>query len=416
MSSSVDAAQAGTVRDLSNVAWVSVVGAAGVGYFLLKVAFGTHFFFAIATTATFTPLQVWGTTGLLVAQAICTIWRRSFPVPLLAAVVILMIGGTLLTGDRDIIMGVPLLFAVYNLVARTGMTAWLPTLVAAAAVDLAAQLFVSAHLGVPINAYLVIARVIITVVSYAIAVPAGLLVGSHQRSARLANEYAVAIEREQAALLAAAVVAERNRMARELHDVATHHLSGILLQVRAAREVLPRDPALSSTLLATVEREGERAIQSLREVVGVLRTDADDDVAGSAHFARLPELIQDVRATNPLIEVQVHGDLEDLSPATSLACFRIIQESLSNARKHAPGAGVAIAVVRQPSELHVEVRNSAPIGADPLGSTGGGFGVLGMRERAALLGGEFESGPTSDGGWMTQATIPISRRSPAWTA
>jgi signal transduction histidine kinase len=261
--------------------------------------------------------------------------------------------------------------------------------------------------------------------TYLLPALAGLLYGAQRRRIRLEADRAEALRQAAAAQTAAAVVAERNRMARELHDVAAHHLTGILLQTRAALRVHEHDPVLTAELLGSVRDEGEATLHNLREVIGLLRTagDADEPADVAPTLDRLPALIASVRTLDPGTALQVTGDLDDLSPATSLACFRIVQESLTNARRHAPGAAVRVDLHRTGRTLVVEVRN-APADPDPGPAgppgpvstpprTGPGYGLVGMRERATMLGGTLDTGPTPDGGWCTRAVIPLDRRSAA---
>lgn len=391
--------------DLSAAAWVTAIGVVGVGFYLLRVALDTSFFFANGIAATFTPLQVWGTCALLALQAVCAIWQRNRPVLTFVAVMVLLLVSIVLARDRDSVVGVPMLFAVANIAARRRWRDWLPLVAGAAVADFGTQLGLIAALRLPLSFAVVFVRVVETLTPYVFALAIGLLVGVSRRRAELSAHYASALEREQAALLGAAVMGERNRMARELHDVTAHHLSGVLAQVRLATRGPAKDSQASAAAMAAAEREGELAVESLHQLVSVLR----DHGAGPT-LSSLPELIENVRATNSRVSLTVDGEIADLSPVTSLACYRIIQESLSNVRKHSPGATVSVSVMRGPTDIVVEVRNSAPLRqADRIESAFGGFGVVGMRERATILGGELVSAKTAEGGWLTMARIPLAQ-------
>jgi signal transduction histidine kinase len=311
---------------------------------------------------------------------------------------------------------VTLMLSIFSLTAHTAPRAWGPSLGLAAGADLLLHLVLGATVGgglPPVAVLVIVTRVVPT---YLLPALAGLLYGAQRRRIRLEADRAEALRQAAAAQTAAAVVAERTRMARELHDVAAHHLTGILLQTRAALRVHEHDPALTAELLGSVRDEGEATLRNLREVIGLLRTedDADDPAEVAPTLDRLPALITSVRTLDPGTALDVTGDLEDLSPATSLACFRIVQESLTNARRHAPGAAVHVDLHRTARTLVVEVRNAAPATAPPGPPRAGpGYGLVGMRERATMLGGTLETGPTPDGGWCTRAVIPLDRRAAA---
>jgi signal transduction histidine kinase len=394
----------GPPRDLGNLAWFVLITGTGVGY-SVYLAYASGFLQAPAG-----GLRIWGICGLIVAQALCTRWRAR-PLAALAAVVALQTFAVILfPGAAGLAAGPAWVFALCNVTFRVRRPRWVIALAIAAAADATSQLAAYARAGVHLTAYVGGDVMIATLTSYAIVAPFGVLAGWYWRRADVVDAYAAALSREQAAVAAASMAAERNRVARELHDVAAHHLYGTLLQIRAAASVLDTKPGLAAELLDTVEREAGLAAESLSGVVSLPQPGTGENADGPA-LSRLPELVESVRASNPLAELTVSGDLAGLSAAVSLACYRIIQESLSNARRHAPGAGIAVQVQRDADEVTVEVRNTAPPpGREVSVSTHAGFGVIGMRERATTLGGQLDSGPDENGGWVTRATIPAGQR------
>lgn len=413
------------VPDARGIAWALAAGILATGYFVILIALGTNLFVANGGP-TFPPetfsIYLW----LFAAETLFLFWHRVLPVASFIAVELATFAALAVLPEHNLAAGLTLLFAIYNMVARVPASVWGWLVPLSFVADVVLQLVFEVRFGTPVTLYAIVLLTVRTLSTYVAPLLAGLLVASHQRRAELAAErerlaaegeelaqqYADTVQREQRALVAAALVGERNRMARELHDVAAHHLSSILFQTEAAISVQESDPETRSELLRAIKHDGNITLSSLKEVIGVLRADAEGD-ADSPTLGNLSELIASVRATHPNVDLEVDGEVTDLSPAASLACYRIIQECLSNARKHAPGSHVAVRVSRTRDELSVEVRNTAPTRQTEPQPGPGGFGVLGMRERASMLGGWLDSGSTDEGGWRTHASIPIGARIPA---
>ncbi|MGW6498745.1 sensor histidine kinase [Nonomuraea angiospora] len=206
---------------------------------------------------------------------------------------------------------------------------------------------------------------------------------------------------------AKAVLAERARIARELHDVVAHHMSVIAIQAEAVPLKARGDPAQLEAGLAEIRTLSLEAIAELRQVLGVLRDrDGRVDTAPQPGLDRLDELVSNARAAGLAVVVKRAGPLDRLPPAVGLSAYRIVQESLSNAMRHAPGSTVALDVAHRRGELQLRVANgpSATPGAGP----GAGHGVAGMRERATLLGGTLDAGPVAGGGFEVRATLPVT--------
>ena len=197
---------------------------------------------------------------------------------------------------------------------------------------------------------------------------------------------------------------EREQLARELHDTVAHHVSGIAIQAQAGRAVAAAHPERAVEALATIEDAATRTLTELRAIVGVLRASQDTAFAPQPGMAEVEQLATDGQ-TRPHVEVTLSGELDDLSPAVGAAIYRLAQESITNARRHARHAThVAVAVTGEDDQVRLTV--------DDDGSTGvasrapAGYGLIGMHERAALLGGTFHAGPAADRGWRVEANLP----------
>lgn len=209
-----------------------------------------------------------------------------------------------------------------------------------------------------------------------------------------------------------ALLEERARIARELHDVVAHHMSVIAIQAEAAPFRVSEAPAELTSSLETIRKNAVDALAELRRILGVLRAEDVDgggaDVVPQPMLDRLDELLENVRAAGMEVEVTVTGAPRELPPGVELSAFRIVQEALSNALKHAPGATVRVEISHVLSGVGIRVVNERSARAFASTSTGSGHGLLGMRERAAMLGGELSAGPTSGGGYEVSAFLPLA--------
>lgn len=211
---------------------------------------------------------------------------------------------------------------------------------------------------------------------------------------------------------------ERHRIARELHDVVAHHMSVISIQAQVAPHLVANPTDELTENLAGIRANAVDALRELRRVLGVLRSE-DLAAEGVRHapqptLDRLDELLDNVRTAGLTVTTETTGEPHALSPGAELSAFRIVQEGLSNAMRHAPGATVRVRLGYAPDGLTLHVTNTAPDGPAPP-SPGSGHGLLGMRERTAMLGGELAAGPTPDGGYEVAALLPAPARPPAET-
>ncbi|GAA4576403.1 sensor histidine kinase [Planotetraspora kaengkrachanensis] len=211
------------------------------------------------------------------------------------------------------------------------------------------------------------------------------------------------------------VLEERNRIARELHDVVAHHMSLISIQAQVAPHLVKDPPEELKENLAGIRQSAVEALTELRRVLGVLRSeDAPADEARHAPqptLERLGELAETVRGAGLTLSIETTGEPRRLPPGVELSAFRIIQEALSNAMRHAPGAAVRVQLGYRADALTVRVVNAVP-DRPAAPSSEPRHGLLGMRERTVMLGGELVAGPTSDGGYEVRATLPAGAGGP----
>jgi signal transduction histidine kinase len=214
---------------------------------------------------------------------------------------------------------------------------------------------------------------------------------------------AAALEREAEA----ATLQERARMARELHDIVSHNLSVVVVQAAGARAQAGGD----ESTLEKIERSGREALVEMRRLLGVLREDGTDKAAltPAPGIAQLPALVDGVRAAGLVVDLDVGEGCATLPPALDLSAYRIVQEALTNALKHAgAGAHARVALLRDEAGLTIAVVDDGAVNGHVPPSGPGGHGLAGMRERVDLLGGELHAAPRADGGFAVAARLPIA--------
>jgi signal transduction histidine kinase len=231
----------------------------------------------------------------------------------------------------------------------------------------------------------------------------------HHRRAYIAalEDRARDAERNQHALTAQAVADERRRIARELHDMVAHHVSVMGVLATGSRRALHRDPAAADEALATIEETGRTALREMRRLLDVLRTDQEPagELAPQPGLAHLAGLAEQVREAGLPVTLNVEGEVGALDSAVALTVYRIVQEALTNALKH---AGSATAEVRLDIGTYWLTLEICDTGRGPRpGRARVGHGLLGMRERVTLYGGTLRTGPRQGGGFRVSARIPV---------
>lgn len=238
---------------------------------------------------------------------------------------------------------------------------------------------------------------------------AGLTVASGRRYLDWVEERArrLEVERDQQAAIAAA--AERTRIARELHDIVSHTLSVVITLADAAALVNQADPKRGAEAMAEVSDLGRNALSDMRAMFGVLRTDEPVELSPPPGTAQLGGLVERIRTTGLDVQLQIDGEPFPLGAATELTLYRIVQEALTNSLRHASARQVWVRISYDSPEVNLTVTDD---GRPPRAPRRNGHGIEGMRERAALHGGELQAGPMRDGGWLVSTTLRPDRVAP----
>jgi signal transduction histidine kinase len=226
------------------------------------------------------------------------------------------------------------------------------------------------------------------------------LAGLEERAARL--------EREQRESSERAVLDERSRIARELHDVVAHHVSAIAVQAGAAEEIAEQDPRRAREVLATIQSTSRQALAEMRALVGVLRDEPDEQhLAPQPGLAQLDRLVAQTRAAGLAVQVHVEGERRPLPEALDLSAFRVVQEALTNTLKHAGAAHADVTVRYGDDDLELIVTDDGAGNGSPP-EPGAGRGLVGMRERVAVFHGRLDVGRAPGGGFRIHARLPIA--------
>ncbi|MGV9307264.1 histidine kinase [Nonomuraea sp. NPDC004354] len=252
---------------------------------------------------------------------------------------------------------------------------------------------------------------------HAMAALIGLAVWGTGRSVRLRRAYleelkdrAARLERARDADTRAARAEERSRIARELHDVVAHHVSVMTVQAAAARKVLTASPELAGEALSAIEETGRLAMNEMRNIVGVLRTDSlpgPPERRPQPGLRDLPALVEQMREAGLPTELEVEGG-GPVPAGVDLAVYRLVQEGLTNSLRHAgPGAHARVSVRQAPRELSLVVEDDGRGPGDSPPGDRTGHGLVGIRERVALYGGILRIGPRTGGGFEVRATFPL---------
>jgi signal transduction histidine kinase len=346
---------------------------------------------------------------LLLLQVAPLLWRRSHP-SLVLLVVAAAFGLKILLGFNPGIAGVGLLVAMYSVAAYEFGVRRLVFLVAA---------------GLFFVAGFVVFGVTGNPRSFAITVPSlffvtAWLIGDYLRTRRAyvaqLEDRAARLERERDQDRRLAADEERTRIARELHDVVAHDVSVIAIQAGAARAVQATRPEAAAQALGLIETTARDTLIELNRLLGVLRASngAAPDRRPQPGIGQLAGLVEELRAAGLEVDARVEGEARPLPPAVDLSAYRIVQEATTNVLKHARARRVDIRVHYAETMLALDIRDDgADNGADPASSSG--HGLIGMRERVALFGGELRAGRNPAGGFSVHARLPLEIPSPSNT-
>jgi signal transduction histidine kinase len=339
-----------------------------------------------------TPLAV----ALIVAMCLPLTWRRRAPVLVLLAST--AFGLLTIPAEVPSQLFAPLI-ACYTVASRcarrTSLVAWV-------LISIGVVLLVGLLEGP--DAY---GSMVTSVVVAAGAFLLGDAQRARQARAALLAERAEGLlaERERSAELA--VAEERARIARELHDVVAHTVSVMVVQAAAARRVLPTDAERARAAAQQVATTGRHTLAELRRLLGVLHEDgAPASRAPQPDLDDLDDLVAQFAGTPLRVRLRTSGARRRYSPGVELSAYRIVQESLTNALRHSGGARVEVHVGYRADGLAIEVVDDGPAGSAPDRSDGGGHGLVGMRERASLIGGSLQAGPRPGGGYAVTALLP----------
>jgi signal transduction histidine kinase len=220
------------------------------------------------------------------------------------------------------------------------------------------------------------------------------------------EEKAARLEREREANIKRAAAEEQARISRELHDVIAHNVSVMTVQAAAARDVFDADPSRAREALASIESTGRAALTELRRLLSAVRDGGQPELAPQPGLDALEELASQVRRAGLAVELNIAGTRPPLPAALDLSAYRIVQEALTNTLKHASASRAWVDVRFGPSEVDVTIRDDG-VGAAANGAASG-RGLVGMRERVELFGGQLEAGPRAGGGYAVSARLPLA--------
>ncbi len=270
--------------------------------------------------------------------------------------------------------------------------------------------------GVIVTVFAIIREDLDSAIALTLLFAAVWIVGNVVRSRRgrlqIAEQTVAELSEDQARATREAVQDERARITRELHDVLGHTLNLVVIQAGAAQRVFEASPGKALDALMSIETTSRQALSDVDRMLGILRDPDDTTAAGPSlearpSMSRLGSLVDELRSTGQPVDLVVSGVPARLAPSIDLSAYRVVQEALTNVMTHAAGAKARVEVEYSEDLLAVTVTNDGSGVDKATGRTSGGRGIVGMRERTALFGGEFQAARTDDGGWRVHATFPI---------
>lgn len=333
------------------------------------------------------------------AMVVPLLWRRRFPLLVLPAVIAVIVAGTLADFvPTNSILPLPAFVLAFFSAAHSQAVR--------AAIGMATACLVATWAGLALSetpddvpAYIGVS--FIAAASFALGRVVHRRTSESVRLARLSEQ----LEREQGARAREAVEQERARIGRELHDIVAHSISLIAVQSGAAAAMLRRDPDRAAASMDSVEGAAREALAEMRRLLGMLREDEPrGELSPQPGLADVQQLVERARESGQAVELHVEAPLPQVPLGVDLAGFRIVQEALTNARKHGNGGTTEVRIGYRASAVEIEVVNPIP-DHSPRPDLAG-HGLVGMRERTRLYGGQFEAGPRPDGTYRVAARLP----------
>jgi signal transduction histidine kinase len=347
---------------------------------------------------------------LLLLETLPLIVRRRWPIPVFGITLAATAGHALLAEGQIVNESLGALVALFTVAERYDRR------VSVAAALVAAATFAAVIFTKSAGEQLAVTGFLSTMLAVVVVLALGDWSHTRRRYSAAIEENSRLQEAEREDRSRRAVEEERERIARELHDIVTHHVSVIVIQAGAGLTALDRRPERARSALEAIDRTSREALTDMRRMLGILgdtREGSDQGTPGDAPrepmpgLERLGRLIEEVRAAGLPVELSIDGVRRPLDAGVELAAYRIVQEALTNALKHARGARARVRLGYEPRAVDIEVTDEGGTGHRDTGeSDGGGRGLIGMRERVALYGGDFEAGPTSTG-FRVHARLPI---------
>jgi signal transduction histidine kinase len=351
----------------------------------------------------------WVVVALVLAQTAALLWAKRSPRLVLVAVALVpLVHAIVVPGGTFSLTTVAVSFGVFWAVLREPIKRLGGVLPFSALLVAVSQVINDVRSGAALNIGTIATAGLQAIAVATIPLVIGLFVAARQEARVSRSNELLAVRRERDAVVEAAVSRERMAMSRELHDIAAHHMSGIALLAAAIYRQVDTDPEAAKLSAKQVRAQSTTVLDDLRRVIGLLR-DESESTRSVETLAVVRDLVESRRVTGVDVKFELLTTVRELGasigPLAQLVAYRMVQESLANAAAHAPGAKCVVEIDdRGPDRLRVLVANDGAHTPD-LGP-GGGFGLIGMRERADLVDAELAYGPTPDGGWAVRLTIP----------
>lgn len=337
----------------------------------------------------------WANALFMAVSALGLAWRRTRPLTMVLAVIGGLLAQTLLFGAAEAPSGLPMVVIATYSAASYARRPWLPLL--AVALGVTVHDVLDPRILTPVDA----------LYDAAVCLLAALFGFATKRRATQLVRTELELRR-QTEFAETAAAEERGRIARELHDIISHGLGIVVVQAGAATQMLDRDPERVRTALDVIRRTGLDAIEEMGRMLGLMRGEAAAGRSPEPSLRDLPTLLERARAGGLDVGLETIGEVRPLPAPIELSAYRLIQEGLTNALKHAPDQRAALRVEYDEAWLRLRLSNPASGRSGP----GSGRGIPGMRERVSVFGGRFSAGP-ADGRWVLAIELPLGRTAAA---